>query len=117
MQQAAAAAADTAIPSLHISVKHSLRFGCRTSKRSALDCSLGSSGAGSGSACSSTSAVSVLSFLSRANAGLLEFSFRVGGPCVLALAALSMVPTGHGPYQFLFPAVAMLVFARSNAFV
>ena len=26
-----------------------------------------------------------------------------------------MVPTGHGPYQFLFPAVAMLVFARSNA--
>jgi hypothetical protein len=65
------------IPSLHISVEHSLRSGCRTSKRSALDCSLGSSGAGSGSACSSTSAVSLLSFLSRANAGLLEFSFRV----------------------------------------
>ncbi len=60
-----------------ISVEHSLRSGCRTSKRSALDCSLGSSGAGSGSACSSTSAVSVLSFLSRANAGLLEFCFRV----------------------------------------
>ena len=26
-----------------------------------------------------------------------------------------MVSTGHGPYQFLFPPVAMLVFARSNA--
>ena len=43
-----------------------------------------------------------------------SFLFGIGGRCVLALAALPMVSTGHGPYQFLFPPVATLVFARSK---